>query len=204
MWQSALDHFEKHDPTLFSFAQTLDPIVLADSFDPEQFFADLCNSIVGQQLSVKAGDTIWRRVSELFHNTITPQTILITPDEAIRATGTSWSKIRFMKDLAQHVQDKKLDLLTLHEKSNEEIIVQLTQVKGIGPWTAEMFLMFTLGRPDVFSLGDLGLKRGIEKIYQLDHEPSKQELLAYSEKWSPFRTYASRVLWRSLDNEPKL
>jgi DNA-3-methyladenine glycosylase II len=126
---------------------------------------------------------------------------LAIEDQLFRDAGMSWSKIRYMKDLAQHVLDKKLDLLTLHTHSNEEIIRLLTQVKGIGPWTAEMFLMFTLGRPDVFSLGDLGLKRGIQKIYAVESDLSRQELLSYAQKWAPYRTFASRVLWKSLDNE---
>lgn len=201
MWQDALAHFHKNDPILHSFAQKLEPIVLPTEFQSELFFSSLCDSIVGQQLSVKAGNTIWQRVSALMNHEIRPESVLAVEDQAFRDAGMSWSKIRYMKDLAQHVLDNKLDLLTLHTHENDEIIKLLTQVKGIGPWTVEMFLMFTLGRPDVFSLGDLGLKRGIQKLYQLTQEPTKAQLLEYAAKWAPYRTYASRILWKSLDNE---
>lgn len=201
MWLDALAHFKKHDPILFRFAEKLEPIVLPTAFQSELFFSNLCDSIVGQQLSVKAGNTIWQRVATILNHNITPQAVLAVEDQLFRDAGMSWSKIKYMKDLAQHVLDRKLDLLSLHTHENEEIIKLLTQVKGIGPWTVEMFLMFTLGRPDVFSLGDLGLKRGIQKLYGLKDEPTKAELLEYAQKWAPFRTYASRILWKSLDNE---
>jgi DNA-3-methyladenine glycosylase II len=201
MWLDALEHFKKHDPILYRFAQTLEPIVLPTEFKSELFFSHLADSIVGQQLSVKAGNTIWQRVSAILNHTITPQSVLAVEDQLFRDAGMSWSKIAYMKDLAKHVLEEKLDLLTLHTHQNDEIIKLLTQVKGIGPWTVEMFLMFTLGRPDVFSLGDLGLKRGIQKLYDLKDEPTKAELLKFAEKWAPYRTYASRILWKSLDNE---
>ncbi len=202
MWPDALAHFHKHDAVLASFAQAMDPVVLPQEAAVGNYFADLCDSIVGQQLSVKAGATIWARVRALLGNEILPEKVLQVEDIRYREAGMSWAKIRYMKDLADQTQSGRLHLLDLSQQSNEEIIASLTKVKGIGPWTVEMFLMFTLGRPDVFSLGDLGLKRGVQKIYNLPEEPSKQALLELSQKWSPYRTYASRVLWNSLDNEP--
>ncbi len=111
----------------------------------------------------------------------------------------SWSKVRFVRDLADKVSAKFIQLPQLAQLSNEEVITELTKVKGIGPWTAEMFLMFTLGREDVFSFGDLGLAKAIQKLYNLKQKPTRKQLEKITKKWSPYRTHAALVLWKSLD-----
>ncbi len=204
MYQPALAHFKINDPVLFDVIQKLaeaklEPIEVI-ARPSELFFVHLCESIVGQQLSEKAGDTIWKRFVALFNDQlITPQTLLTLPDEAIRNAGTSNSKVRYLKNWAESVTTGLVELEKLSEMSEEEIIETLTQVKGIGRWTAEMFLMFSLGREDVFSHGDLGLRNAIKRWYpELGPDFTKDQIEELTLKWSPYRTYASKALWRSL------
>lgn len=199
MYEDALNHFKKVDPLLYEVARTIDPIVLEKSPD---HFIRLVRAIVGQQLSVKAASTIFSRFEKLFKKSISAEKILKLNDSDIRACGISYPKIKYIKDLSQKVVDKHLLLETLETADAETVIANLTKVKGIGVWSAEMFLMFALARPDVFSVGDLGLKNAIIKLYGLK-KPTNNTLLQLSEKWSPYRTYACRILWESLDNEPK-
>ena len=199
MYQKALKHFKKADPVLFNIAKSQTPFVLETS--PDQFVR-LVRAIVGQQLSVKAAQTIFGRFEKLFKNGITASKLLKLKDDDIRACGISYPKIKYIKDLAQKVNDKELLLETLTNAPEEVVILELTKVKGIGVWSAEMFLMFALGREDVFSAGDMGLQNAMIKLYGLK-KPTKEELIKRSEKWKPYRTYACRILWQSLDNEPK-
>lgn len=198
MWSSALQHFQSVDPILFSAASAQEEIILAPQGEA---FSELCSIIVQQQLSVKAGDTIWQRVRALLQNTVTPVSVLATEGEAFRTAGMSRSKALFLHDLANRVHTRELNLDTLIQQTEDEIWQELQKVKGIGPWSVEMFLMFSLGRPDVFSAGDLGLRRAIEKLYHIE-SATREDLLRISAPWAPYRTYASRVLWRSLDNSP--
>lgn len=165
-------------------------------------FQFLVESIISQQLSVKASDTIIARFKKLFGRKKfpTPKDILAMPVETMRAAGLSGMKVSFIKDLATKVADKSIRLKHLPDLANEEIVIYLTQVKGIGRWTVEMFLMFGLGRPDVFSYGDLGLKNAMKKIYKLRAHPTLKQMERISAKWKPYRTYAARYLWASLDN----
>lgn len=205
----ALKHFKKADPILYELALKIkleehtrpeDP--LRQSLSEASYFVDLIESIVSQQLSIKAADTIFGRFKNLFpKGKITPGQTLKLPDEKIRECGISFSKIKYIKGIAQEIIDKKLNLKSFEKKSDEEVISELVKLKGIGQWTAEMFLMFTLGRSDVFSAGDLGLQNAMIKIYKLE-KPKKEELLIISEKWSPHRTIASRILWKSLESKP--
>jgi len=200
MYEKALKHFKKRDPILYKASiaiefQEISPVT--------NHFLKLVRSIIGQQLSVKAATTIFDRFKKLFlKEDITPGRILKMDKEKIRSCGISYSKIEYIKDLSQKVIDKTLDLEHINDLDNETIISNLTIVKGIGPWSAEMFLMFSLARPDIFSTGDSGLKNAIKKLYKID-ELSKEDLITISAKWSPYRTYACLVLWQSLDNEPK-
>jgi DNA-3-methyladenine glycosylase II len=187
------DHFRKNDPILYK--AIFGPVTLTKTTD---YFAHLCEAIISQQLSEKAGSTIWNRFVALFPDKkITPELVLAMPDEKIRAVGPSRSKISYLKNLAMHT--KLLDLQTLGDMKNEDVVIELTKVKGIGPWTAEMFLMFALGRPDVFSFGDLGLRNAIKKLYKLKKDPTKKQMEKITKKWSPYRTYACRILWKSLE-----
>ncbi len=204
----ALKHFKKVDPTLHKVALKIKlkehkkPNDLSlEASAKEDYFIDLIESIISQQLSIKAADTIFRRFEKLFpKQKITPEYLLKIPDQKIRGAGISFSKIKYIKGIAQAILDKQIDLKNLEKLSDEEVINELIKLKGIGKWTAEMFLMFTLGRTDIFSAGDLGLQNAIIKIYKLD-KPTKDQLIEISTKWSPHRTIASRILWKSLENK---
>jgi DNA-3-methyladenine glycosylase II len=154
---------------------------------------------VGQQLSGKAADTIFNRFKALFPNGLLPETILKEADEKLRGVGLSNAKTKYIKDLAQRVLNQDLHLHSLVEMKDEEVIAELVKVKGIGNWTAEMFLIFTLQRPDVYSLGDLGLTKAVMKLYGYKEKPTADQLLKHSKIWSPYRSIASRALWKYLD-----
>ena len=193
-----LKHFQTVDPILYEAARKMGPFTLVKSDD---YFMSLCREIIGQQLAGKAAEAIFNRFVGLFPDKkITIEYVLALPDEAIRAIGTSWAKARFIKDAAAKIHTKELDLSMLDGLSNEDVMAQLTKVKGIGPWTAEMFLMFTLARPDIFSHGDLGLFRAMQRLYKFK-KASRKKIEQISQKWSPYRTYACLVLWDSLDRK---
>ena len=164
------------------------------------YFADLVNQITGQQLSVKAAASIWKRLVDLFAGRVEPKILLEADDETLRAVGLSRPKIRYIKGLGQEVLDGSLDLDELPTLDNETVLTRLSSIKGIGRWTAEMFLIFTLAREDVFSIGDLGLKNAVKKLYGVITDA---EILQIAQRWSPYRSYACFYLWRSLDNTPK-
>lgn len=164
-------------------------------------FVDLARSIAGQQLSVKAASTIWERIKEFLNEEITPVKLLAARDEDLRQAGLSRQKIKYIKNLAQAVKDGTVQLDKMKDLADEEVIAQMTTVKGIGRWTAEMFLIFSLARPDVFSFGDVGLYNAMIKLYGEPLTKIKQEEIV--ERWKPYRTYASLLLWESLDNVPK-
>ncbi len=183
-------------------ANVLDGISLTKIVISSDYFSDLCEAIINQQLSTKAGATIFARFKKLYPKAvITPEKTIQLKDQQIRDIGASWSKVAFIKDLATKVTKKEIVLNTLKDLSNDDVIKALTAIKGIGPWTAEMFLMFSLGREDIFSYGDLGLRRAIQKLYAFKKEPTQKQMEKIVSKWSPYRTYACRVLWRSLDGE---
>lgn len=196
-----MNHFRRVDKKLFAIALQVKSsnggLKSKKPLKPGQYFVDLCETIVSQQLSGKAALTIWNRVLDLFPSrNIEPQSLLDMPDEKIKAAGTSWAKVKFMKDLAIRTLSGELKFHLFPRLNDEEIVKELVAVKGIGPWTAEMFLMFGMGREDVFSMGDVGLKNAIKRIYGLE-DPVKIHKLSL--KWSPYRTWACRVLWGSLD-----
>jgi DNA-3-methyladenine glycosylase II len=160
--------------------------------------------IAGQQLSVLAARAIWRKLIARFDGrTPTPQEILDDdPDELRVAAGFSHAKVRYLRSLAEHVIAGELELDRLAELPDEEVVRDLTAVKGIGEWTAQMFLMFTLHRPDVLPTGDLGIRNAIQRAYELEAAPKPAEMEAIAVPWRPYRTRACRYLWRSLANEP--
>jgi len=168
--------------------------------DPYQALA---RAIVGQQLSTKAARSIWERLVEILGGTFPePSGLLAVDAESIRAAGLSRSKVNFLRDLAERVEDGRLDLKSLMELPDEDVVATLTEIKGVGPWTAEMFLIFHLGRPDVMSAGDLGIRRAVQIEYGLDELPGPTDLERIAEPWRPHRTLACLYLWRSLDNAP--
>ena len=170
---------------------------------PADAYGALLRSIVGQQLSTKAAASIYRRVTELFGGkTPSPKQLLAIDPEKLRGAGLSRAKVSYMRSLAEHVLDGSLELDRLHELPDEEIIAELTAVKGIGEWSAHMFLIFHLQRPDVLPVGDLGVRNAIKREYELDELPDPAAMTELAEPWRPHRSLASLYLWRSLDNAP--
>lgn len=167
--------------------------------DTTGYFRTLVTSIVSQQISLAAAASIMRRLQEVIGENPTPDAVLGASVEALRAAGLSGSKVVYLKDLAAHVQDGRLDLAHVASLSDAEVMRELVAVKGIGPWTAEMFLMFSLRREDVFSYGDVGLVNAMTCLYRLRKPVSKQRLEKIVKKWVPYRTLAARYLWASLD-----
>ncbi|TSC88151.1 MAG: DNA-3-methyladenine glycosylase [Microgenomates group bacterium Gr01-1014_16] len=170
---------------------------------PKDRFENLVSTIIGQQLSNKAADTIYERVLSLFPNRkIDPDWILNLESSKFRAAGTSWAKIRSLKDLSQKILDKSVLLDQLDLMTDDQVISHLTQVKGIGPWTAQMKLMFTLHRPDVMPVDDRGIQNAMIKLYGLkDGKKLTTNMLKTSNSWRPYRTLACWYLWKSLDNK---
>ena len=201
------DHLRASDPVM---ARLIDewggplPLEPDSRGRPQDHYGALVRSIAGQQLSVKAARSIWNRLVERYGGrTPTPQEILAEEPEEFRAAcGFSRAKVASLRSLAEHVVDGRLELDRLHELDDEAVIAELVAVKGIGVWTAQMFLMFTLHRPDVLPVGDLGVRNAAMRAYGLQAPPKPDELTAMAAPWSPFRTRASLYLWRSLDNLP--
>ena len=186
------------DPVLASIIKQVGPCGLADIPHVPPFMA-LAEAIASQQLSAKAADTIFGRFCALFEDQKPdPVRLLTLHNDDIRRVGFSRSKVLFLRDLATHVVEQRLQLDSLHEREDDHIIEQLTAVKGIGPWTADIFLMFRLKRPDIFPADDLGLIKGAQKVYGLRQRPTKQRLLKMAEAWRPYRSVAAWYLWRSL------
>lgn len=165
----------------------------------EDYFVSIASTIVGQQLSNKVADVLWGRLFRLTGEDVRPETLLRLDDAKIREIGISHAKINYLKSLAQAVASGSLSFEQLHLQDDHEVVKALCGVKGIGPWTAEMFLIFSLGRLDVFSMGDAGLQRAVQWLYEMEETPTKGELLEISKKWSPYRTIASLYLWKALD-----
>ena len=166
----------------------------------------LCASIMSQQLSTKVARVIYLRFLDLYGGEEpTPQQIVTTPFDKVRAIGLSNAKTQYVLNVAQFAIDHKLDDKSLEKMSDEEIIALLTQIKGVGKWTVEMLLMFTLGRQDIFSADDYGIQVAMKNIYKLDDSNKKQfkeKMLKISSKWTPYRTYACLHLWHWKDNAP--
>jgi DNA-3-methyladenine glycosylase II len=194
------------DPVLAQLIAAVGPLGDARDGRPdrEDHYGALVRSITGQQLSVLAARAIYGRLTARFDGRApTPQEILADdPDELRAAAGLSRAKVSYLRSLAEHVISGELELARLDELPDEEVIAELVAVKGLGLWTAQMFLMFHLERPDVLPVGDLGIRRAIERAYGLDGLPDAATMEEIAEPWRPHRTLACRYLWRSLDNEP--
>lgn len=190
------------DPVLHQLHQRvvseLGEIAVYQPVDPDLYFERLAESIMGQQLSEKVAPIIVARVKQAVGE-FTPEQALATSVETLRAAGLSNAKASYIHNIARAWVDKEVIPEQLTELPETEVMDRLTQIKGVGQWTAEMFLMFTLGRTDVFSIGDYGLKRAILKAYNLPMTTKPAELLALSQQWQPNRTLACRILWRSLE-----
>lgn len=193
-----LDHFAKHDPQVLPILSKLN---LSDWFEerrPGEYYHQLTRNIIYQQLAGAAAGTIYSRFAKLVGE-VNQHNVLAVPDEALRDVGLSWGKVKYVKDLASKTLSGEVVLDTLEKLDDEEVIAELTKVKGIGRWTAEMFLMFTLHRENIFSYLDLGLKKGFSKLYGVK-DPTRQEVDVVISRWSPYKTYGSIALWEYLDN----
>src|SRR5216110_2231756 len=165
----------------------------------------LCYSIMSQQLSTKVASVIKQRFIDLYGGEPTPQQIVDTPFEKLRALGLSNAKVNYIQNVAKFEMEKGMDHKILSKKTNEEVIGYLTQIKGVGRWTTEMLLMFALCREDVFAIDDLGLQQAVTRLYKLKHRKKKimlDKISKISLQWSPYRTYACMYLWRWKDNRP--
>jgi len=166
----------------------------------DRYYEALVDAIIAQQLSSKVAFVISKRVYEFLKQDVTPEHILSTSDEDLRQCGLSYQKISYLKSLAQCLIEGKVSFDGIDQKTDQEVIDMLIQVKGIGVWTAQMFLIFSLGREDVFSVGDLGLRNAVKKIYQ-NPELSHQDIEKIAENWSPYRSVVSHFLWHAWDFE---
>jgi DNA-3-methyladenine glycosylase II len=199
MYRKAMTHLRSVDPVMAHVIDRVGPITLTPRSEGTHFDI-LIRSIVYQQLSGKAAATIHGRVAGLFSaDRPLPEQIVATDHDVLRAAGLSNQKAQYVRNLAQHVLDGTLPVETLHELSDDEIIAALTQVKGIGRWSAQMFLMFRLVRPDVLPDLDLGVQKGIQRAYGLRKLPTPKKVLEIGAKWAPYRSLGAWYMWRVLE-----
>jgi len=193
-------HFlSENDYTLAGLIKSIGQYSIELHHDP---FESLLKAIIYQQLSGKSANAIYKRFLNYYNGKVPqPTQIITTTDELFRTKiGLSYRKIEYIKDLSSRISTKRLDLSLLPTMSDEEIIAELIKVKGIGRWTAEMFLIFGLGRPDVMPLGDLGVRKAMQKLYNLSQLPDSYYVLKISSSWTPYRSIATWYLWKSLVN----
>lgn len=170
----------------------------------KDLWLSLCGSIMSQQLSTKVAAVIYARFMDLYDGKPEPQVVLDTPTEKLRALGLSNAKVAYIHNVSRFAIERGMSPKQLSKLSNEEVIEYLTEIKGVGRWTVEMLLMFSMKREDVFAVDDLGIQQGMIKLYKLEKEPKKQlkeDMMKISRKWAPYRTYACLYLWRWKDNE---
>ncbi len=197
------------DPTMATLIERVGKIDIATRLRrrseerPADAYGALLRAIVGQQLSTKAARTIYGRVCEIFDgSTPSPEQLLEASEDDLRGAGLSGRKVEYVRDLATHVIAGELELDRLGELPDEEAIAEIVAVRGLGQWTAEMFLLFHLERPDVLSGGDLGIRKAIQVEYELGEMPAPQRVLEIGEPWRPHRSLASLYLWESLAAVP--
>jgi DNA-3-methyladenine glycosylase II len=197
------------DPTMAALIERIGKIDLAKRLArraeerPADAYGALLRAIVGQQLSTKAARTIYLRVLDIFAGTTpSPEQLLEASEADLRGAGLSGRKVEYVRDLAKHVTSGELELERLDDLGDEEVIEEIVAVRGLGRWTAEMFLMFHLERPDVLSGGDLGIRKAIQIEYGLEEMPTPLETVELGERWSPYRSLASLYLWESLAAVP--
>jgi DNA-3-methyladenine glycosylase II len=191
----------RRDPVIATLIRQHGACGLASSQRTDPFHA-LLHAIIAQQLSTKAARTIEGRLSALFDGGPTPAAVARVPDDKLRAVGLSGQKLKYIRDLCARILDGSLKLDTLTALRDDEVIAALTSVKGIGRWTAEMFLMFRLHRPDVLPVGDLGIVKAVQRAYKLRALPTPARLTKIGETWRPYRSVACWYLWASLDAPP--
>jgi len=197
-WDRAKRALARRDPVMGEIMRKHPKVFLARRGEP---FMTLARAIVGQQISVKAAQSVWDRLMACT-GAATPEAVLARERKALRACGLSDRKTEYIADLAQHFADGRIHVHRWSEMDDEAIIAELVEVRGIGRWTAEMFLIFSLLRPDVFPLDDLGLQKGLRRAYFRDRKVSLKTMQRLGERWRPWRSVATWYLWRSLDPLP--
>lgn len=197
-WEDAKQYLIKHDPVLAPLIQAFSHEQLRSR---ENAFETLARAIVGQQISVKAADSIWNKLEHAL-GALTPAIVQATQREKLRDLGLSSQKSLYLQLIAEALLTHKWDMRHWHESTDEYIIKELTSLKGIGRWTAEMFLIFYLMKPDVLPLADIGLQKAIQKLYHHGEKLTLHEMYTIAEPWRPYRTVATWYLWRSLDPVP--
>ena len=194
--RKAINHLKKVDPLMGALIEKVGPYRMEYG---EPTFHSVAEAIIYQQLNGKAAVTIFKRFTDAAGSPLTPEGILKLTDEQLRAVGLSKQKSSYVRDLAEKAKTGLLDFSKLAEQSDEEVIEHLTQVKGVGVWTAHMFLMFTLRRPDVLPTGDYGIQAAMKKHYRKRKLPKPKDMERIAKCWSPYRSVACWYLWRSLD-----
>lgn len=193
---SAITFLSETDPIMAKAIEQVGPCTLIPN---PQLFETLVDAIISQQISIKAADAIMGRLRSALHaeadGTISPKALLSLEEDTLRAVGLSPQKMRYIRDLTERVANGELDLERLSELDDEEVISELVKVKGIGRWTAEMMLIFSLGRPDVLPVDDLGFLEGVREAYSLESRPTPKEMRARGELWHPYRTFATWYMW---------
>ena len=200
MHARAVSHLKKSDPAMARVIDLVGPCRF-EARAEGMHFDHIVRAIVYQQLSGKAASTIYSRVRALFGDrSPTAAELLATDDATLRGAGLSWAKIKYVKDLSAHALDGRLPVERLHELDDAQVMEALVQVKGIGRWSAHMFLMFRLGRPNIIPELDLGIRKAVQRAYGLRKMPTPTRVLEIGSKWAPYGTIASWYLWRSLEH----
>jgi DNA-3-methyladenine glycosylase II len=190
---TAITYLRAADAVMDTLITAVGPCELAPSGGG---FHELADAIVSQQISIQAAAAIWKRL-EAALGVVTPQQVVATEDAVLRAAGLSGQKVRYLRDLAEHVAAGRLDLADLHALDDDAAIAQLVAVKGIGRWAAEIYLLFGLGRPDILPADDLGLRYAVQQFYGFSEPPKAPEVRTVGERWRPHRSVASWYLWRA-------
>jgi len=198
-FRKALEHLNLSDPVLAAVIAKVGPCGM--EFGPPEFHS-LAEAIVYQQLNGKAAVTIFKRFAALAGDPLTPEGILKLTDQQMRSAGLSKQKTSYLQDMSERARRGDLDFSRLHEFTDEEVIAHLTQVKGVGVWTAHMFLMFTLKRPNVLPTGDFGIRMAMKKLYRKRKMPTPEQMAKIAKAWEPHRSVACWYLWRSLEAKP--
>jgi len=197
-WERAKRILCKRDPTLRKIIKKHKRGFLTSKNDP---FFSLCRTVVGQQISTKAADSIWARFEKKCKKKIRPKIVLKISSRDLKSTGLSRQKVSYLKNIAKAFKNKSFDIKKLKKMNDDEAISYITKLKGLGSWSAEMFLMFNLNRPDIFPIKDIGLLRSISKNYKTSYPPSKRFLNKISKLHSGYRTVSTWYFWRDIDSE---
>lgn len=200
LFKKAVNYLKLHDRKLGEIIKTYGML----QFTPQgEMFQSLVESILGQQLAPAAASAITERVKAIYNDGIIhAQNLYSTPIKKLRLAGVSPQKIRYLRDLSSRVLDGRLDLETLKNKNDAELTEKLDEVLGIGPWTVQMLLIFTLGRSNVLPVDDLGIKKAIQQVYSLRQLPNKEDIQKLAKNWQPYCSVASLYLWKHKDTLP--